>query len=193
MERRRWLVRGWRCERELVDEAAMPTDGGPVQLNHYERNTMLLRTNPLRKVLSQRDLDDIAHAIRRAESRTAGEIRVSIHMHRHRRERGLSLQELALHEFHRLGMEKTRDRTGVLLYLLFAERQFHIAADEGIHKRVEDGTWDRIAEEMSRNFHGGRFRDGIIHGVRSVGEVLSAHVPRRPDDTNELPDKVNVD
>ena len=52
---------------------------------------------------------------------------------------------------------------------------------------------DRIAEEMSRNFHEGRFRDGIIHGVRRVGEVLAAHVPRRPDDTNELPDKVNVD
>jgi len=153
---------------------------------------MLLKRNTLRKVLSADDLKLIAQAIGEAEMRTAGEIRVSIHERRHRRERKVPLHELALQEFHRLGMQNTRDRTGILIYILFSERKFHIVADEGIHKVVAEGTWNRIADKMSLRFRAGEFREGIIDGVKHVGEVLAAHVPRRPDDTNELPDTVQI-
>jgi putative membrane protein len=45
---------------------------------------------------------------------------------------------------------------------------------------------------MTSAFKNGSFTDGVIDAVRAVGAILKEHVPRRPDDTNELPDTVRV-
>ena len=38
-----------------------------------------------------------------------------------------------------------------------------------------------------------RPRDGLTDAVREVGASLAAHFPRRPDDRNELSDRVSLD
>jgi putative membrane protein len=43
------------------------------------------------------------------------------------------------------------------------------------------------------HFRGERFREGLVHAVGEVGAVLRRHFPRRPDDVNELPDRVSVE
>ena len=90
-------------------------------------------------------------------------------------------------------MTKTSARTGVLLFLLLEERQFYIFGDEGIHARVGQKAWEQVAEELSRHFSEKKFRDGLIHGVRSAGKLLAEHFPRLKDDKNELSDQVSVD
>jgi len=146
----------------------------------------------LKKYLSQADLERIAARIGEVEREVSGEIRVSIRHRRHWRERKMSMHELAIHEFHRLKMHDTNERNGILILLLFNERKFHIVADEGIHKKVEDGTWDRIAGSMSSHFKRGNFCDGICDAVAAVGRVLQRHFPRKTDHGNELPDEVDV-
>jgi uncharacterized membrane protein len=143
-----------------------------------------------KKILSKTDLESLAAAISDAEKTTSGEIRVVVRHHRHWKERKLSLHDLALNEFRRIGMEQTRDRTGVLILLLVSERQFQIIADEGIHTKVAEGTWDRIALSMSSHFREGKFAQGLTEAVRSVGAELAAHFPRKSDDTNELPNDI---
>jgi uncharacterized membrane protein len=145
----------------------------------------------LDKYLSREELDRIAAAIAEAESRTSGEIRVSILYKRRWSERKLSLHDLALGEFQRLAMHKTRDRTGVLILLLLGERRFQIIADEGIHTKVAEGLWDELAARMSGHFGQGRFADGLCDVVAAVGLELERHAPRRGDDTDELPNQIS--
>jgi uncharacterized membrane protein len=146
----------------------------------------------VKKIFSQEDLTDIAAAIGEVEKTTAGEIRVSVRQRRRWRERSLTIGEMARQEFQLLGMTKTKDRTGILLFLLLQDRKFFILADEGIHTKVEEETWTRIAREISTHFSQNNFRHGIIHGVKAVGEVLSKFFPRKSDDTNELSNDVHV-
>ena len=139
---------------------------------------------------SKDDLKTLSAAIAEAEKKTSGQIRVVVRHGKHWNEKRLSLHQLALKEFHRLGMQHTRNRTGVLLLLLFSERKFHIIADEGIHKKVDDGTWGRIAEVISAHFKEGRYVQGITDAVTAVGTELAKHFPHSAGDTNELPTDV---
>jgi uncharacterized membrane protein len=146
----------------------------------------------LNKYLSQVDLDRIADAIGKAEETKIGEIRIGVIQKRTKAEQDLSLQELAVREFHRLGMEKTKERTGILLLILFDERRFHIVADTGIHTRVDDGTWQNIADQMVGQFKEGRYCDGISEAVAAMGRILARHFPKTPGNTNELSNTVDV-
>ena len=146
-----------------------------------------------KKYLSKDDLHAIGAAIGEAEKSTSGEIRVVVRHRKHWGEGKLQLHELALKEFYKLGMEKTKERTGVMIMILFSTRQFHIVGDEGIHAKVPDGTWDSIAQQMTAHFKKGNYRDGIDEAVAEVGKVLAANFPRSEKNTNELPDDVVED
>jgi len=148
--------------------------------------------NLVKKLFTKEDLAAIAAAISEAEKTTAGEIRVSIRQKRRWREKKLSIEEITRREFHHLGMTKTKDRTGILIFFLLDERKFFILADEGIHSKVEEATWTKIAEEISSHFLKKNFHQGVIHGVQAVGRVLSRFFPRKANDINELPNDVHV-
>jgi uncharacterized membrane protein len=148
--------------------------------------------NLVKHMFTKEDLAAVASAIGEAEKTTAGEIRVSIRQKRKWREKKRTIEELARLEFSGLGMTKTKDRTGILIFLLLEDKKFYILADDGIHAKVVDGTWDKIAKEMSDHFSQKNFRSGIIHGVTSVGMELTKFFPRKSDDTNELPNDVQV-
>jgi uncharacterized membrane protein len=137
------------------------------------------------------DLLMISDAISKAEKTTSGEIRVSAREKKPFLKRKKTIDELAKEEFFRLGMDKTRDKTGILIYLLLSHKQFHILADTGINEKVEENTWHKIKDEMQEKFRQGFFREGIILGIEKVGEILSRHFPVKEDDTNELPDTVS--
>jgi uncharacterized membrane protein len=148
--------------------------------------------NLVKNMFTKEDLSAIASAIGEAEKTTAGEIRVSIRQKRKWKERKLTIEELARREFHLLGMTKTKDRTGILIFLLLEDKKFFILADDGIHTKVEEGTWNKVAKEMSDHFSQKNFRLGILHGVHSVGMELAKFFPRKSHDTNELPNDVHV-
>jgi uncharacterized membrane protein len=149
-------------------------------------------SNLIKKLFTQEDFSAITAEIGEAEKTTAGEIRISIRQKRRWGEKKKTLEEMARREFHKLGMTKTKDHTGVLIFLLIEDRAFFILADEGIHTKVAEGVWTKIAGEMSSHFAQKKFRHGIIHGVQSVGKVLSQYFPRKSNDKNELPNEVHV-
>ena len=146
----------------------------------------------LKKYLSEEQLRLIASKIAEVERETDGEIHISIRHRRNWNERRLSLHELTLKEFHLLGMYKTAKHTGVLILFLFNERKFHIIADEGIHAKVAEGTWDKIADTASSHFRQGNFLQGIFAAVDAVGSELQKHFPYTSGDKNEMSNKVDV-
>lgn len=151
-----------------------------------------MKTKLIDKYFSPEDLTKISQACHEVEQQTAGEIRVCIYNSRPFGLRHKSVKTVALTEFYRLGMHKTRDKTGILLLILLKERRFHIIADQGIHSRVSQSTWDELAGELSEAFKQGAYLAGILQTVQKMGAILASHFPRKPDDTNELPDEIVV-
>ncbi|MFA6598343.1 MAG: TPM domain-containing protein [Ignavibacteriaceae bacterium] len=142
--------------------------------------------------LSDDELHQIALKIKEKESSTAGEIAVSVKEKKPLLHRSKSVLELAVSEFKRLGIKKTRDHTGILIFILLKEREFYILADSAIHEKVADNTWELVKNKMEAKFREKKFCEGILNAVDEVGTILSEHFPRKTDDTNELSDEVNI-
>jgi uncharacterized membrane protein len=149
----------------------------------------------VRKVFSERDLQDIAAAVDRVERAAAAEVRVHLEQRVHHR-RGETPDALARAQavFHHLDMHKTQHRNGVLVYLALADRKLAIVGDEAIHARVGDAYWERVRDLMVQHLRAEAPRDAVVHAVEDLGRVLAEHFPRRPDDTpGELTNEVSVE
>jgi uncharacterized membrane protein len=139
-----------------------------------------------KEFLSKLEHDRIVQAIRDAEARTSGEIRVYI-------QRGeLSGDQLAVaaRAFQRFGMEKTRERNAVLIFVAPRAQKFAIVGDKAIHEKCGDSLWQTVVAKMDEHFRNERFSDAIVEAIHNLGEVLARHFPRRNGDSNELPDTV---
>jgi uncharacterized membrane protein len=134
----------------------------------------------------------ISDKIKEIEKKTAGEIRVSIKEKKSFLQRNKTLKQLAENEFFRLGMNKTRYKTGILIFLLLGERQFLILADKGINEKVEPSTWNKIKDKMQDMFSKREFSKGILFGIEEVGKTLSFYFPVKQDDKDELSNRIVI-
>jgi uncharacterized membrane protein len=143
-----------------------------------------------RRLLGDADFDAIAAAIAAAERGTSAEIRV--HLERRLPRRVPDALVHARDVFLRLGMHRTAQRHGVLIYLAVDDRKLAIVGDEGIHARAGDQHWTSVRDLMIERLRRGETREAIVAGVAAVGRELARYFPRRPDDQNELSDEVSV-
>ena len=130
----------------------------------------------------------IVRAIGEAEHATSGEIRVHIETSC----KGDVLDEAAW-LFRKLGMHRTADRNGVLIYLAIKEHSFAIIGDTGINAVVPPGFWDNIRDHMKQRFSENLFTEGLTEGIIMAGEQLKEHFPHAKDDINELTDTISFD
>lgn len=146
----------------------------------------------IHKILSEVELEKISEEIKRQELRTSGELKVSIKKGRNFFEKKKTIRELAIREFHRLGMTNTRERSGILFFLLLKDREFYILPDVGISEKLPQSFWDELAKETEKSFREKEFFAGIIKVLRKCGDVLAEHFPRKQDDIDELSNKVEL-
>lgn len=132
----------------------------------------------------------ISNKIKETEKVTSGEIRVALKESVPFFKKKKDIGKLAQEEFYNLRMNETRDKTGILIYILLSSRLFYIVADEGINSKVGQKTWDDIRNEMESQFKIGHFVEGVVTTIENVGRVLSQFFPIKTDDTNELSNKV---
>jgi uncharacterized membrane protein len=135
-------------------------------------------------------LDDnrVTAAIAAAEARSSGEIRVFVS-----NEKPPDALVAAEAQFVKLGMIQTRERNGVLIFFAPKTQQFAIIGDKGIHEKCGQDFWQQIASEITAHLKAGEFTEAVVDAVNHIGEVLSKHFPRSPDDRNELPNQVARD
>jgi len=138
-----------------------------------------------RELISQIDRDRVEAAIHDAELKTSGEICVVVHD-----QAAPDALAVAQAEFIRLGMEKTRQRNAVLIFVAPLSQTFAVVGDEAVHRKCGEAFWRELAEVMTGHFKHGRFTAGLVHGIDHAGRLLAREFPRQPDDTNELPDGV---
>jgi uncharacterized membrane protein len=132
----------------------------------------------------------ISNKIKEVEKTTSGEICISIKEKRPFLKKRKEISKLAEEEFFRIGINKTRDKTGILVYILLEEHKFHILADEGINAKVPPSTWDSIKDFMQEKFVRGEYCKGILYAVETAGKILAEHFPIKADDRNELSNRV---
>jgi uncharacterized membrane protein len=141
---------------------------------------------PERRLLSADDERRVVEAIRSAERRTSGEIRV----HVQGACKGDPL-EAAAQVFERLGMARTAARNGVLVFVAVDDRRFALVGDRGIHEKVGTAFWEALRDGLAASFRAGKAADGLVAVVEAVGAELSRSFPRGGDDRNELPDSIS--
>ena len=82
---------------------------------------------------------------------------------------------------------RTRDRTGILLFLSLFEHRVVLLADSGIHQKVEVERWETITRRLAEEIRAGRPGPGLVEAIRACGELLERHgVARQADDQDEL-------
>ena len=144
-------------------------------------------TRVLDELLSAPEQARVVEAIRAAEARTSGQIKV--HLDEHCPGEPL---DRATHLLHALGLTATREKNAVLIYVAALDRKFAVLGDEGIHAAAGSDFWHtalaRIREALAR----GSLTDGLVTGIAAVGDELAARFPHRAGAQNEISDDIST-
>jgi uncharacterized membrane protein len=140
--------------------------------------------------LNQIPSGEIEAAIAAAEKNTSGEIRVFVTHHE-----CTDPVAAATRQFAELGMEQTKQRNAVLLFVAPASQTFAIVGDDGVHAKCGAAFWDSVRDEMAGYFKKREYLQAIVHGIGRAGALLAKHFPPEAghDAGNELADKVASD
>jgi len=97
----------------------------------------------------------------------------------------------ALEQFLLRGIIRTKNRTGVLIFVSLAEQYARIIADDGIARKVHHSEWQAAVDAVTARMHDVQIAAGFIAAIQRCGDVLATHAP--PDgSSNELPDRFYV-
>jgi uncharacterized membrane protein len=138
------------------------------------------------QLMRRLDTGRIEAALAAAEKKSSGELRVSV--------APLfwgSVRKEAEAAFDRLQMAHTKERNGILFFVVPSRHEFVILGDEGIHAKVGQPFWDELARILTEHFAQDRYTEGLIAAIDRAGERLAEHFPRQAGDVNELPDTVD--
>ena len=140
---------------------------------------LLLPRSALARRFPSHALTAIEEAVEASEKLHRAEIRVAVEVALDVREmwRVRSVRKRALEVFTELGVWNTRERNGVLIYVLLAERDVEIVADSNFDGRVQESDWLRVCNVIGREFEDGRWRDGVLRGIEAIGVLLSREFP----------------
>ena len=97
---------------------------------------------------------------------------------------------LEAEQFVDLGMEATKLRNAVLIYVAPASRTFALYADTAAHRHVGQPLVQRLAAEMGEHFRRGDFTGGLEHVLRVLSESLAEAFPPDASLGNELSDTI---
>ena len=145
----------------------------------------------VRRAFPREAMKAIEKAIGEEERRHSGQLRFAVEASLPLGEllRGVQSRARAVEWFGRLRVWDTAHKSGVLIYLLLADRRVELVADRGIHSKVGSAAWEAICGEMQQEFARGQFERGTVIGVRAISDLLAEHFPPTGEPGNELPDK----
>jgi uncharacterized membrane protein len=174
------VVVGHPAEAALADSAAV---AGPVAAAEPAAAGSKMRTHSF---LRRLDHNRIVQAIKKAEGKSSGQIRVFIQRWKFE---GDALPR-AERKFFQLGMQKTTSRNAVLIFVAPRAQKYAVVGDVGVHEKCGEEFWKKLVNDMRAHFKNQDFNRAIILAIREAGKLLAAHFPRTGDTINELPDEI---
>ena len=140
-----------------------------------------------REFFTDAEKQAILAAIKGAEQRTSGEVRLFVESKCH----FVDALDRAKEMFAQLKMDQTAERNATLVYIAVDDRQAAVYGDEGIHQKVGQQYWEDEIQKMLLYFGKAHLVDGIVECVKDIGEALHYYFPYdRDTDKNELPDDI---
>ncbi len=107
-----------------------------------------------------------------------------------RAERSRAVYRRALRHFVESGVYATAEHTGILVFISHMEREVRIIADSGISGRIDQSTWNTLAERIARSVRQGTLRQELVWAVETCGSILAEHFPAKKENPNELTDAI---
>ena len=93
--------------------------------------------------------------------------------------------------FYEQGLHKTKEGTGILIFLSVLERRAQILADRAIDARVPPGTWDLLVRNLVQGIRADHPTKALCDAIAQCGDLLAIHFPAHGgDNPNELPDEL---
>ena len=106
------------------------------------------------------------------------------------KEMGHEVREAATIQFFLKGLFRTRDETGILIYLSVFESKVWVLGDRGVDAAVPSGFWQGVVDEVVAGVKNGRPAAAICAAVGRIRGVLAEKFPAAASDTNELPNLI---
>lgn len=147
----------------------------------------------IEKILTKEELKELSRQIAGIETKTSAELRVVVRHKKHWSEHKLTARQVAEREFKTLGMTKTRQGTGILVFILVRDRQFELLADHGVIKVLPEQFWKNLAGKLSEHFSKRNFFHGLTASLAEIGEVLEAKLPPTGSNPDELSNEIIED
>jgi uncharacterized membrane protein len=138
--------------------------------------------------LSRAERNAIREAVEAAEEGHRAEIRV----HLEDRYPGDGPLGRAGALFIEMGMDRTRDSTGVLLYVAEKDRKVAVYAGAGVYGARDPQQWKAISNAVADGYRAGDRIAGIRRGLELLRDVLVEAAPGEDTAGDELPNEVNV-
>ena len=86
---------------------------------------------------------------------------------------------------------RTRDRSGVLIFLSLFEHRVVVRADRGLDGVVSPREWEEVVEAIAAGMRRGQPGPALADGIRRCA-ALAGRLPARPDDRDELPGQLRL-
>jgi putative membrane protein len=88
------------------------------------------------------------------------------------------------------GLQGTRGRTALLVFVTELERRVVLLGDRTLNERLGQRGWDEQVELLLFHIRKGHAREGLLAVLERLEPLLAELAPREQDDANELPDAV---
>ncbi len=95
----------------------------------------------------------------------------------------------ALRHFVESGVYATQNRSGILIFVSYMEREVRIIADSGINEKISMELWNLIAADLAEGLGTEDATGAFIRAVERCGELLQEYFPV-PDNWQENPDEL---
>lgn len=142
-----------------------------------------------RTILSDEDKKFLVTLIKSTEESTSCEIKIHINDSC----KGAALDK-AIELIAKLGLDKTKNRTGIILYLSVKDKKFAIAGDVGIHQTLPNHSWHDLKDEAISFFKDEKYAEGLAHCLRKLSMIVTSTFPaNKIDNVNEISDDISFE
>ena len=103
------------------------------------------------------------------------------------------VHQRTLQAFFNNHLHKTKDGTGVLIFISLMEKRINIIGDHGINEKVGQSFWDSELDILAKSLKDEKVTDGLLQVIEQIGDKLAEHFPIQHDDENELKNDLITD
>ncbi|MCP4679753.1 MAG: hypothetical protein GY854_30535 [Deltaproteobacteria bacterium] len=109
-----------------------------------------------------------------------------------RADQAVQVDSRSVIEFYESNINRTRDATGVLIFISLMERRAVVLADKAINDQVARDTWQEVCDRLIAGIKKKNLGQAIREAVLECGEIMAPQFPIQSDDENELKDQLII-